>query len=45
LGNPQRDRKISEDERDHIAEADAAVPQNGRERNISDLADERDYRD
>src|SRR5580693_663671 len=40
-----RTGRVGEDERDHAAETDAAIPEHGRQRNISDRADERDYRD
>ena len=39
------DDQIGEDEGDHPAEADAAVPQHRRERNVADGTDERDDRD
>src|SRR5690348_8443254 len=41
----RNDDQVGEDERDHAAEADPAVPQHGSQRHVADRADEAEQRD
>ena len=40
----RQDDQVGEDERDHAAETDPAVPQHGSERDVADRAHEREHR-